>query len=127
MNEAEQRQDIERNLTVVIAVAAVFAIIIPLDTAHITPTCTIPWAYGHLFTGIFALISITTAVTLFLKAKNQDSKEMLEIFTGFILLCSGYNILTAAYNWGALTAGVLLLATGTFRYLKSLHILYLWQ
>ncbi|MCR5725522.1 MAG: hypothetical protein K6G80_10595 [Treponema sp.] len=127
MSETEQRQDIERNFMIMLAVSTLFALVIPLNTAELSSSCTIRWGFPRLIAIMNLLLSVTAVVSFWINSIKHDSKEFKKVAFAVIILLAGYNLLCIADNYVCLAAGAALLTTGTQTMLYNLHKLYMWQ
>ncbi len=127
MSNSEQRQDLERNFIIMIAVAAFFAFLIPINIVNLSYKNMIPWGFSKLFNILYLLFSIAAVISFYIEAKKQESQERLRMLLGFILLITGYYFLILFNNLFSLFFGSILLISGTYIYLKNIHLLYLWN
>ena len=122
----DQQMHLERNLIVIVAVAIIFAAVVPLNTAVTTGRLIIPWGYSILFILVRICIFIVTALTLFFTAIQHDNKDMIRSVHGYIMLAAGYVLLINTDNYAMLAAGLLLTGAGTYEYLTKTHHIYMW-
>jgi hypothetical protein len=127
MSESSQRQEIERNTTIMYAVSIVFAIVMPIDTARINSACTVCWGFDQIFFVIRVLLIIATFMSFNSNAIKRDSKEQVQLSFAFLIIMSGYALLVSSDNYAFLTFGTALLYGGTGSFLFILHRLYLWK
>ena len=127
LNGNSQRQNTERNFLILILISIIIGKSFPLNTTYTTTTCTVLWSYRPLFTMSRALVFIATIITLLLPVLQTKSQEGKKTLISYAFMINGYFILCNADNFVFLILGMLLLSTGTFFYLKSVHSTYLWK
>lgn len=127
MSDIGQRQDIERNFMIMIAVSTMFALLIPLNTAQLTSSCTIYWGFPRLIGIIKTVLSLTAVLSFLVNGIKHDSREMKKSSLAVLVLLTGYQLLAMSDNFLFLAFGTLLLVGGTYYLLASLHTLYMWK
>ena len=127
MSETEQRQDVERNVTVLLGLSIVIALTMPLNTAQITTTGMIVTGFARVFTIIRILICLVTLFSFYVNARRHDSPELKSITVFSAVLMIGYGCLLIADNFLFMGIGTVALAIGTAYFLKKLHALYMWK
>jgi len=126
-SESSQRQNVERNILMLIVVSIGLSVLYPLNTLYTTSTCAVAWGYSKLFFIVRLFILLATLVTMIFNAVNNNSKTMIRSIIGFVLLASGYLILIGTDCFFNLFLGIGLLSTGTVLYLRSTHLIYMWN
>ena len=127
MSDSDQRQDLERNVLIIVAVAILCAISVPLNTAQVTSACAITWGFPRLFVAMRIALALTAFVSFLINGYRLDSAPLKHIAAASLILLCGYQALAIADNFVFLAIGVALLATGTIQLLTNLHKLYLWK
>ena len=127
MSGIEQRQDIERNVLILIAFAALAALSVPLNTAQVTTACAISWGFPRLCAVMRLLIAATAVFSFWLNGWRHDTAELRHTALASAVLLSGYQLLALSDNFLFFAAGAMLLAGGTFLLLTNLHKLYMWK
>jgi hypothetical protein len=121
-----QNPDTGRNIIILLAVAGIFAALIPVNTAHILPDCTVEIGYRsvlRIYTAIIYLLSFVS----FLIAAGNGGKEQRLLARGYALLFAGYLLLINMQSLFMLVVGVILFIVGIYIYLSNLHKLYIWK
>ncbi len=126
LSEPEQQQDIERNYTLMIVTAFVFALIIPLNTAKISSNGRVFESFSFPLAGIKFLLIILAAISFYIRSFKHENRDYIPLGLWILLLYVGYSILISADNYLFMILGTLLLFSGTFFYLKDLHKMYMW-
>lgn len=126
-NETSQRQNVERNLILIIVVSISLGILYPLDTLKTTSTLTVMWGYRRLFITVRIFVFLSTVLSMIINAVTNSSIDMYKSVVGYVALVAGYLLLIGCDNYFNLIAGSVLLAFGTFRYLRYIHKIYLWN
>lgn len=126
MSEPEQRLNEERNLTVILFISMIFCNFIPVNATVITKCCTFKWGFYSFIVLFRILVIFAASVSLFLNAKDNDFDNAKRMAASFAIMSTGYLVLCRTDNYAALAAGTILLFSGTYNYLKSLHKKYLW-
>lgn len=126
LSETAQRQDIERNYTVMIIISIVFAALIPMNTARITSTGLISEGFMNLINTMRFFIIATTFLSFLIHGitKNNSEQKQLALFS--LLIYISYALLVSCDNLCFLILGSLGLAGGTYFYFLNLHRLYMW-
>lgn len=127
LSESEQRHNVERNFTIMLALAAVISTAMPMNTAQTTTTCTPVEGFSSIATVIRMLIFIIAGGAFFINAKKHDSPELRSLSIFYTITTAGYLILTVTDNFLLLGIGAVLLGFGTPNYLLNLHRLYMWK
>lgn len=127
LSETSQRQDIERNYIIMIAVAVVFAAVIPMNTAKIASTGLVTEGFMNLVNILRLLILLTTLASFFIHGFKKNNAEYKQLAVASCILILGYSLLVSCDSFLFLILGTLALAAGTFRYLKFLHKMYMWS
>ena len=126
-SETHQRQDVERNLTVVLALSVVLAAEIPLNTALLTTTCAIPTGFATVSVIVRFLIFALALLSFLLNARKHGILEMKKMALYYVVLVVGYVLLLLADSFVLLGLGTAALALGTVQFLRNLHRLYKWK
>ncbi|MDR3284927.1 MAG: hypothetical protein LBS97_07105 [Treponema sp.] len=125
-SSARQNQDTERNVIALVALSGVFAVLTPVNTAHILPNCTVETGQATLFTFYVAIMYILSFLSLAIMARHGGREQRL-MTLGYAILFAGYLILTGALSFGAFVVGAVFFVTGVYAYLGNLHKLYMWN
>lgn len=126
-NSVEHRQDIERNITILFAVCVVFAVIVPINTARISSAGTITWGFPALFYVSRFCFALLAALSFLITGIQYNTREYKKLAVSMFVLLMGYGLLVIADNFFFMAAGILLLAGGSYIYLKTLHSIYMWR
>lgn len=118
-----QRQDVERNLTIMFAITLVFSIIVPINTAKITSAGAVTWGFPVLFMVIRILCVLVSFITFFISSKSFSSVEFKKIAFSMLFIFAGYSLLVTSDNYVMMALGFPLFAFGISCYLKNLHSL----
>lgn len=126
-SETHQRQDVERNLTVVLALSVVLAAEIPLNTAQLTTTCAVPTGFATVSVIVRFLIFALALLSFLLNAHKHGILEMKKMAWYYAVLVAGYALLLLADSFVLLGTGTAALVVGTVQFLRNLHRLYKWK
>lgn len=127
MSDVNQRQDIERNLMIILTSAIVCAIFMPLNSHEVTTTFAVPWGFSTLFFSLRLMLIIVTFLSLYLNGRNKDSTELKRSAFALLILAFGYGMILVADNYLFIIIGTGSLSTGTWLLLRNLHQLYMWK
>ncbi|MBQ7157888.1 MAG: hypothetical protein IJS09_00475 [Treponema sp.] len=127
LSDTEQRQEVERNFFIMLALATVIATAMPMNTAQTTTTCTVIAGFSSIATVIRLLIFIITGGTFYINARKHDIPELKRITIFYSILTIGYLLLTIADNFLLMGIGTIFLVLGTLQFLRNLHRLYMWK
>lgn len=121
----EQRQDVEKNLFVIIFASIFFAKFIPLNTVNTLPNFAVDYSFRKAIQ-VYSFFTICAAlVALFINNKNKLYKQLTTI--GFFLLCCGKFFIYNSTSILRLSIAIICLTTGCILFLKELHNQYLWN
>ena len=121
----EDRQELEKNIFLLLLGCTFFAKIIPLNTAATCLNFEVDYSYRNVIKVSSVLIILATLIALFF---NNRQKMYTQITTiGLALIIIGIYILFNAVNILLLSFSFVLLLAGTILYLKELHKQYLWN
>lgn len=124
-NLPEHRQNVERNLTILLIISAMISVTVPLDSEKMTLTCRLKFGFEMEFLIFWVLFTLITFISLLQNNFSENSKSKMPL--GFLLLAFGYKILCTTPVLISILAGTVLLITGTVIFLKELHKKYLWD
>ena len=125
--ELENKQNIEMNLLVVTAVAALLARLTPIDTLIVPSNCSIRFGYEKMFLTVTAVSFLVGFLSMLYQSNNRGSQEYTRVAVGFLLLSFGYLALTQADSILFFAVGSLLLVAGSITFLVNLHRFYTWK
>lgn len=123
----DYRQDAERNFMILIIVAIVMGLLFPLDTGHTTSTCTVLWSFRTPFMLMKLGLMAATFSLLAVESHVKNSSDHLKAAIGITILEAGYFMLCSADCYILAAAGTVLLGYGAYRYLTSIHNMYMWS
>ena len=125
MGNVEQRQDLEKNIFLLLIGCIIFAQIIPLNTANICRNFEVDYSYRNVIKIEGILVSLATLIALFFNNKQRFYTQFTTIGLGLIII--GTFILFNSTNLLMLILSFLFLLFGNIFYLKELHKQYLWN
>ncbi|MCQ2591584.1 MAG: hypothetical protein MJ188_02270 [Treponema sp.] len=124
MSDVEKRQDIEKNIFLLLLLSIFFAQFIPLNNAIVLPNFSVDYSF-KITLNFFTYILMTVAVvTQFFYNKRHLYRQNTAI--GYLLICIGISVLFYSTNILNLSIAMICLGVGDFLYLKELHNQYLW-
>lgn len=121
----DERQNVERNLLMILVCATIFAVYIPLNTGDVYKNFAISYSFDKTIFLTQITINILTIFIMFLRQFNAKSSQILTF--GYAMISFGYIVLFNTWNLLTLTAGIILTTTGTILYLGSLHKGYMFD
>ena len=125
MRDVEQRQDLEKNIFILLIGCIFFAKIIPLNTSNICLNFEVDYGYRTVIKVAAVLITLATLIALFFNNKQHFYTQLTTIGLGLII--SGTFILFNSTNLLKLIFSFIFLLIGNILYLKELHKQYLWN
>ena len=125
MGGVEQRQDLEKNIFLLLIGCIFFANLIPLNTSNICLNFEVDYGYRTVIKIAAILVSLATLIALFFSNKQRFYTQFTTIGLGLII--SGTFVLFNSTNLLKLIISFLLLLFGNIFYLKELHKQYLWN
>lgn len=116
---AEQRQNLEQNLILVLATSFFITSMLPLNTGIVYPSFQVSHSFLTIVRHVQILINLISLATVYLNNRRDGYKHWNVL--GLFLLMSGFFILAgcSSYFWFILGAGAL--TTGMTIYLNQLH------
>lgn len=123
-SSSEQRQNVERNIAILVILSLISTWFLPLDSTHPSVTCIFPCG-SIVFSSVRVLIIATVATSQILNTISfgmgmQYAVSLIVLSVGYLVLCITFSIFTLVF-------GTLLLSSGSALYLKNLHAQYLWR
>lgn len=125
MGDVDQRQDLEKNIFLLLIGCIFFATIIPLNTANICINYEVDYSYRTVIKIAAILVSLATLIALFFNNKQRFYTQFTTI--GLCLIIIGTFILFNSTNLLKLIMSFVFLLFGNIFYLKELHKQYLWN
>ena len=125
MGNVEQRQDLEKNIFLLLIGCVFFAQIIPLNTANICMNFEVDYSYRNVIKIASILVILATLIALFYNNKQRFYTQFTTL--GLCLIIIGTFILFNTTNLLKLIISFILLLIGDIFYLKELHKQYLWN
>ena len=125
MSDVEQRQDLEKNIFILLVGCVFFASLIPLNTATICTNYEVDYGYRTVLKIAGILISLATLIALFFNNNQRFYTQYTTI--GLALIITGTFILFNSTNLLRLISSFLFLLFGNIFYLKELHKQYMWN
>ncbi|MCF0242637.1 MAG: hypothetical protein HUK25_08370 [Treponema sp.] len=125
MTGPEQRQNLERNLLLIIVISIFAAFILPLNTGVLEKTFRIHVGFDRIVVIIEILVHSSAVISLFISNIQNGYKQwttlgLALIIAGFVLGINGINLFV--FNLAAICT-----SAGTFLYLNSLHNRHLYE
>lgn len=120
-----QRQNVERNIAIVVIISIIMANYIPLNNIHISLQCIIPWGKETLFSTACFLILLVANISQIINVYILERE--IKSYIWFAIVCAGYMVLCITFSILTLIAGSILLIGGTIFYLNNLHDEYVWS
>lgn len=126
-SSVEQRQDIERNIMILITICVVFALIVPINTARISSSGAVTWGYPKLIFISRIVFVMIAFFSFWVIAIRQNTPEYKKISIYMLILLIGHAFLVTADNYFFIILGLPLIVWGSNKYLRTLHSLYMWR
>ena len=125
LNTVEQRQDIEKNIFILILISIFFAGFIPLNTAVTCPNFAVDYSYKATLKVTTIILLCASVIALYFDNKSHMHRQRTTI--GFGLISAGMYILYESTNLLKLVIAFGALIAGNILYLKELHNQYMWN
>lgn len=119
MTDADQRQNLERNMILIIVMAMLVSFYLPLNTAVIEKDFRVHAGFDKIIVSIEVIIDVLAAIALFLRNLNENQSQKSTL--GLMFLIAGFVININSYTYLLLFLGVLFYILGTVFYLKEIH------
>ena len=125
MSGVEQRQDLEKNMVLLLIGCIFFAQIIPLNTAKLCMNFEVDYSYRNVIKVASILVIMATLIALFFQNRQHFYTQLTTL--GLALIIAGTFFLFNSTNILRLLISFILLLSGDIYYLKELHKQYLWN
>lgn len=125
MAGVEQRQELEKNIFILLLGCILFSQFIPLNTSKLCSNFEIDYSYRNAIKVSSILIIIATLIALFFNNKHRLYTQLTTLGLG--LISTGTFVLFNSTSIFLLGLSFLLLLFGNIFYLKELHKQYLWN
>ena len=125
MSDADQRQNLEKNIFILLLVSIFFAQLLPINTAKVCLNFEVDYSYRNVIRITSILIVLATLIALFFNNKQKFYTQLTTI--GLACICTGTFILFNSINILRFALAFIFLFVGNLLYLKELHKQYLWN
>lgn len=125
MASVEQRQDLEKNIFLLLLGCIFFAQLIPLNTSILCKNFEVDYSYRNVIKITSILVIAAMLIALFFNNRHRLYTQFTTV--GLALICTGTYVLFNASTIFLLGLSFILLLTGNMLYLKELHKQYLWN
>lgn len=122
-SSAEELQNAERNIFILLASTCAFGFFYPMDTTITTSTCTVLWGFRKFFAVIRVFIVVVTIFSVLAEAYTKGIKGIYIKAFGIVVLAAGYGLLCNTDCWLEFFIAIILYVSGCFLYLKTVHYL----
>jgi hypothetical protein len=123
----ENRQYVERNFLIMLAISLMTACCIPLNNVRFITQFIVPWGMEKEFFLLRLALIVACTIALANKALTNKSKEMFHEIIGIIMLYTGHGLLYQADSYTLAGIGAVVLSAGTVFYMRTMHKIYLWK
>jgi len=127
LSEPEQRQDLERNFSITVAVSTFFALLMPLNTAQILSTGMMSMGFFKTFNMLQTVLVLLAFISSIILSLKHENSVYLYMGISFLVLILGYYTLLAADNYLFLAIGTAAFFAGAIKFLLQLHKFYMWK
>lgn len=121
----DQRQDLEKNIFILLLGCIFFSQLIPLNTANICSNFEVDYSYRNVIRISSVLVILAMLIALFFNNLHRLYTQITTI--GLALISTGTFILFNSCSILFLGIAFILLLVGNILYLKELHKQYLWN
>lgn len=126
-SEQDQIQDADRNFGLAIGITSCFAYILPMNSKRIFSNFTLSCGFDNLIYFFIFFCAIITVLTFIIISKQREVSFWTSPSPYYILMFSGYIILSISDCILLLFMGTIFLILGTYQILYRLHKYYLWK
>lgn len=123
---SEQRQNVERNIAIIVITSLISTWFIPLDSFHASVRCIFPWGNSNTIFSVARIIFVIIAIVSQILIANAYTTQTVLVIA-FAVLATGYLVLCLTFSIFTLAAGAVMLIAGSSVYIKKLHVQYLWR
>ena len=125
MSGVEQRQDLEKNMFILILGCLFFAQLLPINSTNICQNFEIDYGYRIVIKIAGILVIAATLIALFFNNKQRFYTQRTTI--GLAFISAGTYLVFNSTNILRLALSFVFLLVGNILYLKELHKQYLWN
>ena len=125
MTQVEERQNLERNMGLIIIVSLFIAMVLPLNTGIIEKDFRVHAGFDRIVVIIEILVDSAAVISLFF-FNLRDGYSQKTTF-GLAMIISGFVLSINSVNFFILILSLVFFTWGTFWYLKALHDRYLFS
>lgn len=122
--DSSEHHEEEKILSIVLISAFALALIIPLNTTKILPSCTVNYAFRKELVNYAILSIILTIIFLFYDNYKNEYSQLTTV--GLLLVAMGIYSTMNCTNLFLFILSIVFLTAGTILYLRNLHKQYLW-
>lgn len=121
----QERQNIERNLLLLLVTSTFFTMSIPLDTAIVYPNFAIFYSFSKVIFTASIVFAVLAIIISFITQFQNNSKQFTTI--GYAMIWLGYLLIFNCTNIIRFILGSGFLVCGTIFYINALHNRYMWE
>lgn len=115
----DQRQNLERNMGLIIVASMFVALVLPLNTAIIERDFRVHAGFDKIIVSIEVIIDCLAVFSLFLR--NYNEKQNQKSTLGLIFVIAGFVLNINSYTYFLLVLSETFTIAGTVLYLKEIH------
>lgn len=119
MSGADQRQNLERNILLILVIALFFAVIIPQNTSIIEPTFRVHIGFDTTVVLIEILTNSCAVISLIIKNIQNGNSQRTAV--GMTMVIAGFVLSVNSTTYVNMGLSVFFLTAGTYLYLSALH------
>lgn len=125
MSGIEQRQNVERNMSMILILAVFIATILPMNTSVIEPNFRVHAGFDKIVVTIEVFIDTLAAITLFIYNLRDGNNQ--KTFFGLVLIIAGFVLNINSTNLFKFILSTVFFSAGSILYLKELHDRHLYD
>lgn len=126
-SDEDSVQEADRNLAIAAATAVLFALFIPVNPSTLNSAFLLSTGYTYIFNIIYVILFLVSFFAFIIRGKERNMVSSVRIAILFLVFFTGYRILAVSDSLFFLILGSILLYSGSFLFLNTLHKYYLWK
>ncbi|MCR5217158.1 hypothetical protein [Treponema sp.] len=126
-NEWDQRQNILRNVLILVLISTIMGVFYPLNTEIRTSILTLGWGFSPILSAVRVILVLASLTVPAWNAFSKGSSDYIRVMIGLLILSTGYFILCGSDNYISFISGSAFFAFGNVFYMSALHNLYKWR
>ena len=119
MSEPDQRQNLERNMLMIIVLSMFIAMVLPLNTGVLEKDFRVHVGFDKIVVSIEILVDSLAIISLFFVNYKEKFSQWSTV--GLAMIIAGFVLSINSINFFILILSIIFFSVGTTLYMKQLH------